>query len=61
MNEVEKYAEFLKELAELTIKHGVSIGGCGCCGSPGLDGTTAKTGHYTAPFGENLCFYEGVN
>jgi len=25
---------FLKELAELTQKHGLEIGGCGDCGSP---------------------------
>lgn len=31
MNRLE---EFLKELSELTQKHGFSIGGCGCCGSP---------------------------
>lgn len=28
---------FLLELRELTRKHGVAIGGCGCCGSPWLD------------------------
>lgn len=28
---------FMLELRELTIKHGISIGGCGCCGSPSLD------------------------
>lgn len=28
---------FVLELRELTRKHGVSIGGCGCCGSPWLD------------------------
>ena len=27
---------FLKELTELTEKHGIVIGGCGCCGSPYL-------------------------
>mgnify|MGYP001442366278 CR=1 FL=1 len=29
--------EFLFELRELTRKYGISIGGCGCCGSPWLD------------------------
>ena len=28
---------FLIELTELTRKHGIVIGGCGCCGSPWLD------------------------
>ena len=30
----EKRDAFLKELTELTLKHGIKIGGCGCCGSP---------------------------
>ena len=34
MNRLE---EFLKELSELTEKHGFSIGGCGCCGSPWIN------------------------
>lgn len=34
MNRLE---EFLKELSELTQKHGFSIGGCGCCGSPWIN------------------------
>ena len=28
---------FILELEALTRKHGISIGGCGCCGSPWLD------------------------
>lgn len=28
--------DFLTELTELTIKHGIAIAGCGCCGSPYL-------------------------
>lgn len=31
MNRLEK---FLQELSVLTQKHGFSIAGCGCCGSP---------------------------
>lgn len=27
---------FLRDLDALAIKHGVVIGGCGCCGSPWL-------------------------
>jgi hypothetical protein len=28
---------FVKELTNLSRKHGIYIGGCGCCGSPSLD------------------------
>lgn len=34
MNRLE---EFLKELSELTKKHGFAIRGCGCCDSPWID------------------------
>lgn len=34
---VEREQQFIKELTALTKKHKVSIGGCGCCGSPYLD------------------------
>ena len=34
MNRLE---EFLKELSELTQKHGFYIYGCGCCGSPWIN------------------------
>ncbi len=30
----ERVTEFLKELTKLSIKHGLFIDGCGCCGSP---------------------------
>jgi hypothetical protein len=28
--------QFLKELTQLSRKHKIAIGGCGCCGSPFL-------------------------
>ena len=34
--EKEKLQKFLKELSELSKKHGIFITGCGCCGSPTL-------------------------
>ena len=36
MINVKKYEQFLKELSELSKKHGVYIAGCGCCNSPYL-------------------------
>lgn len=33
----EKQQAFLRELTELSRKHGIIITGCGCCGSPGMD------------------------
>ena len=38
--------EFLEELTELTMKYGISISGCGCCGSPRLFKVSGK-GRYT--------------
>lgn len=39
--------EFLKELTELSDKHGLVIHGCGCCGSPRID-EKEKDGGYGA-------------
>ena len=35
--------KFLEELSELTKKYNISIGGCGCCGSPYLINLKDKT------------------
>ena len=32
---------FLKELTALSRKHGIAVGGCGCCGSPYLHAIVA--------------------
>lgn len=32
----EQKRQFLLDLTELTRKHGIAVGGCGCCGSPFL-------------------------
>lgn len=34
--EQQKLDVFLEELKQLSLKHGIYIGGCGCCGSPYL-------------------------
>jgi len=38
--------EFLKELSALTKKYSLVIGGCGCCGSPGVDVVRDLRGEY---------------
>ena len=35
----DRITDFLQELAKLTDKYGIEVGGCGCCGSPWLDDT----------------------
>ena len=37
MSDEDRMNAFLSDLRALTIKHGVAIAGCGCCGSPFLD------------------------
>lgn len=48
----DKTKAFLDELAALSLKHGIVIRGCGCCGSPILDPVDAPAGRDT--IGENL-------
>ncbi len=33
---------FLEDLEKITRKHKIAIGGCGCCGSPFLEGISGK-------------------
>ena len=40
-----KQSEFLKDLAALSRKHGITITGCGCCGSPALEDLTDLERH----------------
>lgn len=39
-NKQELEDQFIMELTALTRKYGISIDGCGCCGSPYLDTET---------------------
>ena len=56
-NYEEREKEFLKELTELSHKHKIFIGGCGCCGSPYLtdfidnNDLTARIDDASASFG----------
>lgn len=41
-----RLGNFLKELSDLTKKYNISIGGCGCCGSPYLIDLTIEKNKY---------------
>ena len=47
-------AAFLSDLAKLTEKHGIKIGGCGCCGSPWVKKNEERKGKYTCYGTEEL-------
>ena len=49
---------FLEGLAELSIKHNLTIGGCGCCGSPWITEREVEAGSYTEMHLDNLTFVE---
>ena len=59
-----KIDNFIKELAALTIKYGIEIGGCGCCGSPWLNDIGTPIDWESKylnkkEIGNNLTFYGG--
>lgn len=50
----DEYRQFLIELSALSLKHGIEIGGCGCCGSPYLyQRELDVNGGYVCPAGDN--------
>lgn len=38
----EKAEAFLSDLRRISLKHGVVVSGCGCCGSPRLAGLSKR-------------------
>lgn len=57
--QAERQDKFLVELTKLTMKYGVAIGGCGCCGSPYLWHMENPKGVYTiGTSGDDLSFIE---
>ena len=53
MVESEKLNNFLEELSALSNKYGLVIGGCGCCGSPWIEGINSNESY------DDLSFEEG--
>lgn len=51
---IEKLEKFLLDLSSLTIKYGIVIAGCGCCGSPYLK--SLEEGQYASSFDSDLGF-----
>ena len=49
----ENLDKFLEELAELSVKYGFAIGGCGCCGSPYIETLSGRE------VARDLTFYNG--
>jgi hypothetical protein len=44
--EKDNVKEFLRELSKLSRRYKISIGGCGCCGSPFLSPISGDGGRY---------------
>jgi hypothetical protein len=54
-----KELAFLRELSKLTVKYGIAIGGCGCCGSTYLYGINGNGINYVNLFfNEETSHYE---
>jgi hypothetical protein len=50
----EQIEAFLTELTELSRKYGITIGGCGCCGSPSLDELSEKEKNGKYVYSDNI-------
>ena len=54
----DKEIEFLKGLTELTMRTGIEISGCGCCGSPFVDkvhpAQLNEDHHYYSEHGDSI-------
>jgi hypothetical protein len=54
------YSAFLADLSTLTLRHGVVVAGCGCCGSPMLLDGKVNDGRYIVDgSGDNLEWRDG--
>lgn len=55
----EEARAFLEELTDLSIKHGIEIAGCGCCGSPFLSTLShdVPCSYNVSEGGDYLSFY----
>jgi hypothetical protein len=53
------YSAFLAELSALTMKYGVVVAGCGCCGSPYLYDSNVLGRYIVDGSGDNLEWKDG--
>ena len=52
ISEENRKRAFLEELTEISIRHGLYIWGCGCCGSPRLNEITVAGRYNINPSGD---------